>query len=100
MTHAVLLSPLATQDLIALHGWILESADRAIADAYLDRIEQKIASLAESPLRGISRDDLAAGVRTLVFERRLLIAYRVDNAAVIVLRVISGQRELAPLLER
>jgi toxin ParE1/3/4 len=77
----------------------VESADRAVADAYLDRIEQKIVSVAEFPLRGTPRDDLAAGVRTLVFERRLLIAYRVENAVVIVLRVISGQRELGPLLE-
>jgi len=100
VTHAVLLSPLATQDLIALHGWIMEAADRAIADAYVDRIEQKIVSLAEFPLRGTPRSDLGAGVRTLMFERKLLIAYHLENTEVIALRVISGQRELSPLLER
>ena len=99
MTHAVLLSPLAVEDLIALHGWIVEEADRAIADGYLDRIERKMAGLTQFPLRGAPRDDLAPGVRTLVFERKVLIAYRVEGATVTVLRVISGQRELAPLLE-
>lgn len=98
MTHAVLLSPLAVQDLIALHRWIMDEADRTIADGYVDRIERKIAGLAQFPGRGTPRDDLAPGVRTLVFERRVLIAYRVEEAAVTVLRVISGQRELAPLL--
>jgi len=100
VTHAVLLSPLATQDMIALHGWIMEWADRTVADAYLDRIEQKVVNLAELPLRGTPPNDLGAGVRTLVFERKLLIAYRVESDAVIVLRVISGQRELGPLLEQ
>lgn len=98
MTHAVLLSPLAVEDLIALHGWVAGEADRAIADGYLDRIERKMAGLAQFPLRGAPRDDLAPGVRTLVFERKVLIAYRVEKTAVTVLRVISGQRELAPLL--
>lgn len=97
MTHTVLLSPLAVQDLIALHRWITGEADRTIADGYLDRIERKMAGLAQFPLRGTPRDDLAPGVRTLVFERRVIIAYRVEGA-VTVLRVISGQRELAPLL--
>jgi plasmid stabilization system protein ParE len=58
-----------------------------------------MASRAEFRLRGTPRDDLAAGVRPFGFQRGLLIAYRVGNIAVIVLRVISGQRESGPLLE-
>lgn len=100
MTHIVLLAPLAVQDLIALHDWVREAAGRTLADRYLDRIEAKVAGLAQFPMRGTPRDDLARGVRTLVFERKLIIAYRIEEQTVRVLRIISGQRELAPLLER
>jgi len=98
MSHEVRLSELAISDLVALHRWIAAEADHAIADNYIDRIETRVAALAEFPDRGTPRDDLAPGLRTLAFERRLLIAYRVDGGTVLVLRVISAQRELAPLL--
>lgn len=98
MTHEIRLSALAIEDLLALHDWIASQADRRTADAYLDRVEMRLAALGDFPERGTPRDDLALGLRTLSFERRLVIAYQVGEAQVLVLRVISGQRELAPLL--
>ncbi len=98
MSHAVRLSPLAIEDLIGLHRWIAGRADRATADAYLDRVETRIAALAIFPDRGTPRDDLAPRLRTLAFERRLIIAYRVKDAHVDVLRILGTARELAPLL--
>jgi len=97
MSHQVRLSELAISDLVALHHWITAEADAAIAGEYIDRIEIRIAALVDFPDRGTPRNDLAPGLRTLSFERRLLIAYRVDGGTVLVLRVISAQRELAPL---
>ncbi|MDQ0248049.1 toxin ParE1/3/4 [Sphingomonas kyeonggiensis] len=97
MSHQVRLSELAISDLVALHRWIAAEATPAIADEYIDRIETRVAALADFPDRGTPRDDLAPGLRTLSFERRLLIAYRVDGGTALVLRVISAQRELAPL---
>lgn len=97
--YAVRLTPLAIDDLIALHRWIVDSTDRAIADAYLDRVQARIESLAYHPRRGTPRDDLAIGLRTLAFERRLMIAYRVVGEHVDVLRIISAMRDLAPLMD-
>jgi len=97
MSHQVRLSELAISDLVALHRWIAAEATPAIADEYIDRIEPRIAALADFPDRSTPRDDLAPGLRTLSFERCLLIAYRVDGGTALVLRVISAQRELAPL---
>jgi toxin ParE1/3/4 len=94
VSHAVRLSPLAIADLIALHGWVVEQADRATADGYLARIEARLAALADFPHRGTPRGDLGPGVRTLAFERRLVIAYRAEDAVVTVLRVVSGARDL------
>jgi toxin ParE1/3/4 len=90
----VRLAPLAIADLIALRRWVAEVADRATADAWLDRIETRIASLASYPDRGTPRDDLAPGLRTIPFERRLLIAYRVGADVVDVLRVVDARRDL------
>lgn len=98
MTHRVILSELAIEDLDALHAWIDDEATVDIANAYLDRLQARIEALSEFPDRGTPRDDLIPGLRTLAFERRLIIAYRVTVRDVHVLRVISGQRQLAPLL--
>lgn len=94
MTRSVRLGALAVADLVALHRWVRAEAGQATADAYLDRIEVRIATLADFPDRGTLRDDLAPGLRTLAFERRLVIAYLVAAETVTVLRVVSGARDL------
>lgn len=94
-THRVLLSALAIEDMVALHRWIAARADAGTADGYLDRVEARLAALDRFPDRGSPRDDLSSGLRTLSFERRLVIAYRVVGDAVEVLRVIDGARALA-----
>lgn len=98
MTYDVQLSALAIEDLIARHQWASAQADRPTADGYLTRIEERIAALADFPHRGTPRDDLIAGLRTLIFERRLLIAYTVDGRIVTVQRVINALRDLGPAL--
>ncbi|MCI4592151.1 type II toxin-antitoxin system RelE/ParE family toxin [Sphingobium sp. BYY-5] len=99
MTYDVQLSALAIEDLIALHQWVSVEADISTADGYLARIEERIAALADFPHRGSPRDDLVAGLRTLTFERRLLIAYNADRKVVTVQRVINAFRDLAPILQ-
>lgn len=96
MTYDVQLSALAIEDLISLHQWVSAEADIPTADGYLARIEERIAALADFPHRGSPRDDLIAGLRTLTFERRLLIAYSVDGGVVTVQRVINALRDLGP----
>jgi toxin ParE1/3/4 len=98
MTYDVQLSALAIEDLIALHQWVSVEADIPTADGYLTRIEKRVAALGDFPHRGSPRDDLVVGLRTLTFERRLIIAYNVDGKAVTILRVINAFRDLAPIL--
>jgi toxin ParE1/3/4 len=98
MSHDVKLSALAVEDLIALHHWVSAEADIPTADSYLARIEERIAALADFPHRGSPRDDLIAGLRTLTFERRLLIAYNVVGKVVTVQRVINALRDLESTL--
>lgn len=94
MSWCIELSPLAKHDLRALHRWVEDLADEEVADAYLERVAARIDTLAHFPRRGTPRSDLGFGVRSLPFERRLLIAYQINEATVTILRVISGARDI------
>lgn len=99
MKYAVRLNPLADDDLYSLHRWIRSEAGDEIADAYIRRVQARIATLADFPERGARRANLPAGIRALSFERRLLIIYSVDGKEVEVMRVISTARDIEPLFD-
>jgi len=71
-----------------------ETAGRETAAGYVRRIVARCDRLADFPSRGTRRDDLAPGIRTISFERRLLIVYRSVNDEVTVLRVLHGARDV------
>lgn len=89
------LSRLALADLERIGDWVAANADVAVALAYLDRIEMACAGLAEFPMRGTPRDDLGPLVRTISFEGRATIAYRVEADAVLILGIFDTGRLLA-----
>lgn len=94
----VVVDEAAVMDLAMLAHWIADHADLDTALAYVDRIQARFATLAGFPDRGTPRDDLAPGIRSLSFERRQLILYRVDGDAVTILRVVDDARDQAALL--
>ncbi len=62
------------------------------AEAYIGRIEKACMSLATFPERCSRRDDLAPGLRTIGFERRVTIAFRVlDHVVEIVAIAYAGR---------
>jgi toxin ParE1/3/4 len=50
-------------------------------------------ALAEFPERGTRRDDLARGLRTIGFERRVTIAFRVVRTRVEIVTIAYGGRD-------
>ena len=46
------------------------------------------------PERGTRRDDLGSGLRTVGFERRATIVFRVEKDAVDIVRILYGGRDL------
>jgi toxin ParE1/3/4 len=90
----VLFRPQAEADLLALYRYIAEASGLAIAGNYIDRIETACMSLAEFPNRGAKRDDLAPGLRTIAFERRVTIAYRVLKTRVEIVNIAYAGRDL------
>jgi toxin ParE1/3/4 len=94
VTIKVLFRPQAEADLLALYRYIAEASGLAIAGNYIDRIETACMSLAEFPNRGAKRDDLAPGLRTIAFERRVTIAYRVLKTRVEIVNIAYAGRDL------
>ena len=93
MEHEVVWRPEARDDLYAIYDWIAERADPDTAFAYTSRIEAFALRLASFPRRGSQRFELASGLRTLTFRRRIVVAYRVEGATVQILRLIDTARD-------
>lgn len=96
MAVEVRFRPLARADLFNLYDYIARHSGRERAGAYIDRIEAACMALANFPERGTRRDnDLGAGLRTIGFERRITVVFRVEADAVHILRVLYGGRDVA-----
>ena len=66
----------------------------------LNAIDNTIRALADSPLIGRTRDELAEGLRSLPVLRypTYVVFYRPTTAGIDVIRVLHGARELLPNL--
>jgi len=82
-------------DEIWLHIATENSLD--VADAILKRIDHAFQKIAEYPLIGRERDELAIGVRSVPVSP-FLVLYRVHQDHVLILCVVHGSRELPDLL--
>lgn len=93
MALKVLFQPKAEADLLALYRYIAETSGLDVAGHYIDRIEVACLSLATFPNRGTKRDDLAPGLRTIAFERRVTIAYRALKTRVQIVTISYAGRD-------
>lgn len=93
MALRVAFHPLARTDLFDLYSYIEDRSGARRAGGYLDRIEALCGSLGDLPDRGVARDDLGAGLRTIALERRVLIVYRLGADQVEILRVLYAGRD-------
>ena len=87
--------PEARDDPYAIYDWIAEQADLDTAFAYTARIEAFALRLSHYPNRGTPRLNPALGLRTVTFERRVIVAYRVNLRAVHIVRLIPAARDFA-----
>lgn len=86
---------LASQDLDEIHDYIAErSPQRALH--FIDRLQKRCFSLADTPGQGRRRDELAAGLRS-VAEGNYVIFYRRIEEGVMIMRVLHGARDIQSL---
>jgi toxin ParE1/3/4 len=90
--------PAALADLEDIFRSVLRvSASPITARRYIARIRERCRRITILPLAGRPRDDLAPGLRTVPFERRIVIVYWVVGETVEVTNVFHGDRDYAAL---
>jgi toxin ParE1/3/4 len=80
--------PGADADLDRIYHWLAPHAGAADALAYLNRIEAACQRLTEFPRRGSPHAQLGPGLRSIPFERRATIYYRLAGPAVEIVRIL------------
>ena len=85
--------PAARDDLFALYAYVAGQAGLHLAGNCIDRIENFCLELGEMPHRGVPRGDLAPGIRTVSAERRAIIAHRVADQKVTIMRIFYAGRD-------
>jgi toxin ParE1/3/4 len=86
-------SSTAERDLIEIWGFIAND-DPAAADRQLDRLDRVCRILAENPSLGVTREDLAPGLRFFPVGN-YLIFYTAEAGGIVVVRVLDGARDYA-----
>ncbi len=95
MSFRVRFAPEAADQLETLHAYISGAATPAIASGYLEAIVEHCEGLATFPHRGVAREDLRPGLRTMAYRKRVIIAFSVDDATeqVMILGVFYGGQD-------
>ena len=70
-----------------------------MALGYLARLRIAMNGLGDFPEMGAPRPEIAQDIRLLAFERRVSILYRIYNANVLILRVLSGGQAMPDAIE-
>ncbi len=96
--RAIVFAPEAQDDLLRLTDWIAEAASLDTALSYIERLETYCLSFGLASERGHLRDDIRPGLRIVGFERRVTIAFVVDEASVTILRLFYGGRNWEDVL--
>ena len=93
---SILRRPLARDDLAEIWDTIADdSVERA--DTFIDRIDATLHTLAEQPMLGRSRQELAPGLRSFPIGR-YVIFYEPLPDGIAVVRVLHGARDIEPQL--
>jgi toxin ParE1/3/4 len=92
-------SPEAAADLLPIWRWGAAHFSPETADAHLRDIHRAASNLTEFPEVGVARDQLVAGIRSIVVYPTVIF-YRIGDAAIEIVRVVDGRRNLAAFFPR
>lgn len=92
--YKVVLRPRALRQLAEIERWIETEASADVAHRYGDAIVAYCRKLDTFPDRGRPRDDLRAGMRTVVYRGAVTIGYVVEGEEVHVVGIASRGRDI------
>jgi toxin ParE1/3/4 len=95
----VVLTETAIRDLQSISDYFAEVAGEDVAATFDVQLKAACASLADFPRRGRARDEIRAGLRTLLCARTFTIFYSVADGEVEIVHVIHARRDLAAAFE-
>lgn len=91
MTYRVIFRPLAEDDLVAIYSFIADK-NPASAIALVRKVRAQCSTLETLPERAPLRERLGSGIRLFMVDRKAIVAYRVDEERVDIMRVFyAGQ---------
>lgn len=88
----------ALAQLDELYDFVAAAGSPMAAANLVDAIVAFCEDLAPFPLRGIARDDIRPGLRTIGFRRRGVVAFVVRDDVVVIVGVFYGGRDYEPVL--
>ena len=94
MTHRVVFSKAAEQDLLDLLTYLVPQAGERIARAYVDRLIDYCSDFNTFPERGTRHDDVKQSLRTVGYRRRATIAFTIKDKTVTIIRIFHGGRDV------
>ncbi len=94
MEFVVVFSPEAEAQLLEFRGYISERAGPRTARSFTDALVHFCIDLSTLPRRGVARDDLRSGLRTISFRGRVTVAYAVGEDEVTILAMLYAGRDV------
>lgn len=88
----------ANADLRAILNYSVSEWGQTTASDYVRRLHHSCRRLADRPESGRPRPDLREGLRSLTVASHIIF-YRIDPAAIIILRVLHARQDPGPELE-
>jgi toxin ParE1/3/4 len=98
VTHRVVFSPEAQEQLVELYDYIANASTADIAARYADAIISYCEQLTEFPHRGTARDDIRPGLRTTSYKKRTVIAFAILDDTIAILGIFHGGRDYETIL--
>lgn len=98
MSYAVVFSPEAEEQLVALYRYIAAAASPDVASRYTEAIVAYCEGLHALPLRGTARNDVRPGLRITNYRKRTVIAFDVADDRVSIIGVFYGGQDYETVL--
>lgn len=99
MTLPVVFAARAEQQLARLYAYIAGESGTARAESFVGRIVAYCEGFGDVPMRGTRREDIAPGLHTVGFRRRVTIAFLVEPQAVVIVGVFYGGQDYETILD-
>lgn len=94
MKYSVVFSPAAVSDLEDIHAYIESDSGAGRAISWIRGVRDFCLNLETAPQRGMPRDDISPGLRTIGFRRQATVAIIVSADVVTIHRILYRGRDV------